>query len=329
MDMKKVFAVLLSVFVFMNCSTIQRNTKSHLDIIRIFEQNYNNDDFEQIYQSFSDEMKMALPVNSTIEFFANLKLQAGKIMNWEPITYQQNSYSYKTAFERNLFIINISIDTQEKISGLTIRLYEENDHPVLERNMTQLILPFDDEWTVIWGGDTKQLNYHVESQAQKNAFDFVITDTDNKTYRTDGRTNEDYYAFDMEIFAPCGGEIVLAVDGIKDNTPGKINPAYLLGNSVILKTENNEYIIFAHLKQYSVKVKEGDIINQGELLGHCGNSGNSTEAHLHFHIQNIEDINGATGVKCYFTDILVNGNQMTDYSPIQKDKIENKQKNDA
>jgi murein DD-endopeptidase MepM/ murein hydrolase activator NlpD len=329
MDMKKVLAVLLFAFVFMNCTSLQKNTKSHLDIIRIFEQNYNNDNFEQIYQSFSDEMKMALPVNSTIEFFANLKLQAGKIINWEPIAYQQNSYSYKTTFELNLFIINISIDSQEKISGLTIRLYEENNHPVLERNITRLILPFDDEWTVIWGGDTKQLNYHVDSEAQKNAFDFVITDTDNKTYKTDGKTNEDYYAFGRGIFAPCNGEIVLAVDGIKDNVPGKLNPAYLLGNSVILRTENNEYIIFAHLKQYSLMVKEGDRITQGELLGHCGNSGNSTEAHLHFHIQNIEDINEATGVKCYFTDILMNGNQMMDYSPIQKDKIKNKQKNDA
>lgn len=63
-----------------------------------------------------------------------------------------------------------------------------------------------------------------------------------------------------------------------------------------------------------------------ELLGLCGNSGNSSEAHLHFHIQNIEDMNSATGVKCYFERILVNGEAKNDYSPIQNDKIRNDKK---
>jgi len=57
------------------------------------------------------------------------------------------------------------------------------------------------------------------------------------------------------------------------------------------------------------------------LLGLCGNSGNSSEAHLHFHIQNIENINIASGVKCYFEKLIVNGEAKTDYSPIKNDKI--------
>ncbi|WP_225587111.1 M23 family metallopeptidase [Algoriphagus sp. Y33] len=62
---------------------------------------------------------------------------------------------------------------------------------------------------------------------------------------------------------------------------------------------------------------------QGELLGLCGNSGNSSEAHLHFHIQNIEGITKATGTKAYFDKILVNGELKTDYSPIKGEKIKN------
>jgi len=45
---------------------------------------------------------------------------------------------------------------------------------------------------------------------------------------------------------------------------------------------------------------------------------------LHFHIQNVEDINKATGAKCYFDEIIVNGKLKNDYSPVKSDKIENK-----
>jgi len=95
------------------------------------------------------------------------------------------------------------------------------------------------------------------------------------------------------------------------------------GNTVIIKTQNNEYLFFAHFKQHSIKVQQGQKVKQGQLLGLCGNSGNSSEPHLHFHIQNVEDMNIATGVKCYFDKIIVNGREKTDYSPIKGDEIKN------
>ncbi|MDA1176144.1 MAG: M23 family metallopeptidase [Bacteroidetes bacterium] len=87
---------------------------------------------------------------------------------------------------------------------------------------------------------------------------------------------------------------------------------------------NNEFLFFAHFKQNSIVVKQGQKVKKGELIGLCGNSGNSSEAHLHFHIQNVEDINKATGAKCYFDKIIVNGKIKNDYSPVKGDKIENK-----
>ena len=146
-------------------------------------------------------------------------------------------------------------------------------------------MPFKGEWTVFWGGDTKELNYHVVDQAQKNAFDFLITDEKGNSYKTIGQTNDDYYVFGKKIIAPAAGEVVLVVEGIKDNTPGEMNPIYVPGNTVIIKTANDEYLFFAHFKQHSIKVKQGQQVKQGELLGLCGNSGNSTEPHLHFQIQ--------------------------------------------
>ena len=58
------------------------------------------------------------------------------------------------------------------------------------------------------GGDTKELNYHVESEAQKNAFDILILNEKGNSFKTDGKTNEDYYAFGKDLIAPCDGEVV-------------------------------------------------------------------------------------------------------------------------
>ena len=231
--------------------------------------------------------------------------------------------SYKTNFERGIFSINISIDKNSKINGLFVKPFKENNLPKLERNTTELILPFNEEWTIFWGGDTKELNYHVENEAQKNAFDIVIIDSKGKSFKTDGKTNEDYYAFGKKLIAPCDAEVVLSVDGIKDNIPGELNPIYVPGNSVILKTENNEFLFFAHFKQNSIVVKQGQKIKQGELLGLCGNSGNSSESHLHYHIQNIENTNKATGAKSYFSKIFVDGKLKIDYLPIKGEKVKN------
>ena len=289
-----------------------------------FENLYNNDKYDSIFAMFSTEMQNALPIEKAIDFFTGLKSNAGQIKKRKFEKYVNGTYaSYKTVFEKILLTVNISINSDDKINGLFVKPYTEANLPVVKRNTTKLKLPFRGEWTVLWGGDTKELNYHVENLAQKNAFDILITDNNGSSHKNNGENNEDYYAFGQPIFAPCDGEIVLAVDGVKDNKPSVLNPIYLTGNSVILKTDNNEYLVFAHLKNHSVEVKEGQKIKQGQQLGLCGNSGNSSEPHLHFHIQNVEDMNIATGVKCYFDKIIVNGQLKTDYSPIKRDKIKN------
>ena len=97
------------------------------------------------------------------------------------------------------------------------------------------------------------------------------------------------------MYAPCEGEVVLVVDGIKDNDPGTLHPIYIPGNTVIVKTSNPEYVFFAHFKQNSIVVRQGQQVNTVQLLGLCGNSENSSEPLLHFHLQNVEDMTIATG----------------------------------
>ena len=315
------FILIISPFLVF-CQTEKETSKK---ISAEFEKNYNSNEYQEIFEMFSDEMKTALPIEETTDFFKGLNNQAGKITSREFIQYENGTdASYKTTFERAIFALNISLDKNSKINSLFVKPFKESNLPKLKRNKTKLILPFKEEWTVFWGGDTKELNYHVENEAQKGALDIVITDENGKSYKNHGDKNENYYVFAKELIVPCDAEVVLVVDGIKDNKPGEMNLYFILGNTVILKTDNDEYLLFTHFKQNSIVVKQGENVEKGELLGLCGNSGNSSEPHLHFHIQNVEDINQATGAKSYFEEIYVNGRLKKDYSPIKNEKIKNK-----
>lgn len=286
-------------------------------VVGRLQQYYNQDAHDSIFMLLSPSMQEHLPQRDNHIFFSGLKAEAGKIMKREEIKVQAHDVTYKATFQQGIFAFNVSLDENDQINGFVIKPYLADSFPTLERNFTALDLPFEGAWTVVWGGDTPEQNYHVDNQAQKGAFDFLILGENGKTYRSDGRSNEDYYAFGQNITAPCDAEVVMVVDGIKDNVPGEMNPIYIPGNTVVLRTAAGEHLVFAHLKQNSVVVKQGEKVRKGQLLGLCGNSGNSSEPHLHFHLQNIEEMYKATGAKVYFEKILVEGQLHKDYSPIK------------
>ena len=91
-----------------------------------FQVNYNAEKYDDIFNSFSPEMKQALPIDKTREFLTGLKNQVGKIENKEFTGYQQGtSATYKMNFEKAVLTVNISLDSQNKINGLFIKPYEE------------------------------------------------------------------------------------------------------------------------------------------------------------------------------------------------------------
>ena len=79
-------------------------------------------------------------------------------------------------------------------------------------------------------------------------------------------------------------------DGIPKNVPGAtsravpITPETLGGNFVLLDIGQGAFAYYAHLQPGSLTVKKGDTVHRGQVLGLVGNTGNSTEPHLHFHL---------------------------------------------
>jgi len=321
--MKKVFT--LAMVLLAHITPAQKTeTEALKKISNQFMMNYNADDYDAIFDMFNPQMKTAVPKDALSNFLSGLKAQAGSLESLVFSRYTNGVALYKSTYEKSVLGFNLSIDNESKINGMQVIPFTEFNSPKLVRNKTPMILPFKEEWSVFWGGDTEEDNYHVTVESQKGAFDLVIRDEKGQSFKTDGRTNEDYYVFGKDIIAPADGEVVLVVDGVKDNIPGQMNPVYVPGNTVIIKTANEEYLFFAHFKQHTIVVEQGQQIKQGELLGLCGNSGNSSEPHLHFHIQNVENMVNATGAKSFFAEIIVDGEVKKDYSPVRGERIKNR-----
>jgi hypothetical protein len=229
---------------------------------------------------------------------------------------------YSTRFDKASASILISLNSKNEINGLYISAPKPSGIPVLERNVTRMALPFNDAWYVVWGGTTPEQNYHVAEVSQQYAYDVLIT-IDGASHRGDATINESYFAFGKEIVAPCDARVVRVLTGVEDNRPGVTNPDQFTGNTVVLETDAQEFIVLAHLKAGSIVVEEGQDIRKGALIGQCGNSGNSTEPHLHLSLQNAIDTELSTGAKLFFDRILVNGSLREDYLPTKGDIVQN------
>lgn len=180
-----------------------------------------------------------------------------------------------------------------------------------------LRLPFEGEWYVFWGGRTLAENHHARDRGQRFAYDFVVL-KDGKTHEGDGSRLEQYHAFDRPILAPGAGVVVAAVNGLEDRRPGHMVPENPEGNHVIIDHGGGEFSHLAHLRRGSVAVKVGDRVAAGDRVGSCGNSGHSSEPHLHYHLQTIAPLDStgkSEGLPAQFRSYLANGKAIAHGEP--------------
>ena len=285
----------------------------------------NEGNYPGIQADFGKVMLDAFPLEKLTPFFQSLSTEYGKIQKLDRPRYTPPSQAvFPAHFERGILDIKIVLDDRDKIIGLLF-LPHTADIPVPEKHETELSLPFKGKWLVFWGGDTKELNLHHDTPNQRFAFDFLGADEQGKTRKDKAQVNEDYFAFGREILAPADGNVTDVINGVRDNVPGSMNPYSALGNAVFIQHSENEVSVLAHLKLGSITVKVGDKVKKGQIIGLCGNSGNSSEPHLHYHLQNTPVIQDGTGIKCYFEKVMVidGGDKKAkmNYSPTKGDII--------
>ncbi|MDO9033758.1 MAG: M23 family metallopeptidase, partial [Methanoregula sp.] len=158
---------------------------------------------------------------------------------------------------------------------------------------------------------TSSLTHHFLAQItmngvtrvpQRYAQDWVYLDpVSGKAAAGNATLARNYPGFGKEILAVANGTVVDAYDGLADfetiysaaGTP----LANAAGNYVILDIGNKKYACYAHMVNGSVRVKTGDIVKEGEVIGLMGNSGNSDIPHLHFQV--VTDIPSFLGAEGY------------------------------
>lgn len=316
------FSILLAS-ALLSTTLMSQTEGDYSTAIETFKQDYNAKAYGNIYTSYATDMQQVLSAADSKTFFANTYDSFGQLESVSPLGMEGPFHRYHGVFADGDLFIDLSLNSDLKINGIALRPY------IAPRPMDELVAPMAfawpgaGEWYVFWGGDTKEENYHVDSKTQRAALDLVIVDGNGKSYQGEGQLNTDYYAFGKKVLAPADGKVVFAVDGIPDNIPGEMNPMFVPGNSVLLDVGDDVHVLIAHLREGSVAVSKGDIVSAGDLLGQCGNSGNSSEAHIHIHAQDGLDMTESNGLKMIFAALEVNGTAVQNHSPVKGERVSN------
>jgi hypothetical protein len=191
------------------------------------------------------------------------------------------------------------------------------DHVVLR-------LPFHGTWLARNSPARRVPSHGTDLFATTYAIDFIAVRGRRTAATRDWRTLlatepvARLFAFDQSILAPASGRVVTSHDGETDHAARRSQPAKvpyaltqaararggagaLAGNHVILRLEGQHgYVVLAHLRSGSPQVDVGARVVAGEQLATCGNSGNSTQPHVHVQVMDASDPLDADGLPMVF-----------------------------
>ncbi len=199
--------------------------------------------------------------------------------------------------------IELTLDDHGKLMGVSARPASKEAPTTYgtHKARTPLRLPFEGQWYVLWGGRSWQNNRHSAVPDQRYALDLLQLTKSGRTFEGKGTRNEQFAAWGKSVLAAGEGTVVFAEDVVLDNEPGKPRGLGLLyGNHIVIDHGNGEYSLVAHLMHGSLQVKPGDHVSSGQPLARTGNSGMSSEPHIHFQVMDKADWKQANGYPAEF-----------------------------
>jgi hypothetical protein len=155
-----------------------------------------------------------------------------------------------------------------------------------EAQAVELASPFPDgTFYVLHGGNAPVLNYHNVNEAQRFALDIV--ELNRLGTRASGIYPSDptrYVIYGQELVSPCNGEIIEVENELPDHNPPDTDTVNVAGNHVVIRCQAEGVdVVLAHMMEGSVLVQRGEQVQTGQPVGLAGNSGNTSEPHLHIH----------------------------------------------
>lgn len=169
------------------------------------------------------------------------------------------------------------------------------------------ILPVSGKWTVLSGGMNKELSHSWDIISQRYAYDFIILDNEGRSFEGDAKSVQNYYCYGKEIVAPANG-LVVKVSRRHEDSRVNGKAVYcdtwdIRGNFIVIEHAEKEFSFIAHLAPRSITVNAGDIVKQGDIIAKCGNTGNTSEPHVHFQLQTGKSFYFSAGLPVIFNGI--------------------------
>ncbi|MDQ0749578.1 murein DD-endopeptidase MepM/ murein hydrolase activator NlpD [Streptomyces africanus] len=212
------------------------------------------------------------------------------------------------------------------------------DSPRAAREPVEVEPPVTGRWTALNSPADRTPSHGTHAYGQTYAIDVVAEPEPGARPGFSrlwplARRNSAFPAYGAPLLAVADGTVVRAADGQRDHL-SRTSPLALLylmvveasvrdlsgagrviGNHVVLDLGNGTYALYAHLQRGSLAVREGDRVTAGQPLARCGNSGNSTEPHLHFQLMDGPDPDTARGLPFTWRGIGVPRNGETFETP--------------
>ncbi len=178
-------------------------------------------------------------------------------------------------------------------------------------------------WRVVNSPTSRVPSHFVHAWSQTYAIDLVFDPADGSrpqmSWRPLARRPYAYPGFGQDIVAPIDGDVVRARSFMRDHLsrsspPGLIylilesvreffGPTGVLGNHIVIRRHDGVHVLMAHLRQGSLLVERGDSVTRGSKIAECGNSGNSTEPHVHVQAMDRASVWFAAGLPTRFDHV--------------------------
>jgi hypothetical protein len=193
----------------------------------------------------------------------------------------------------------------------------------VRRPPVEVAPPVTGRWLAFNSPASRVPSHHLHAYGQTYAIDLVHDPADGRrpgiAWWPLARRPADFPGFGQPVLAPAGATVVRAHDAERDHwsrtsPPAMVyllaegmvrellGPGRILGNHLVLDLGGGVYAALAHLRRGSIRVRPGDRVTAGQPLAACGNSGNSSEPHLHFQLMDHPSVLLAAGLPLAFSD---------------------------
>ncbi|MEU7404602.1 M23 family metallopeptidase [Streptomyces sp. NPDC044948] len=194
------------------------------------------------------------------------------------------------------------------------------DAPGRSREPVEVAPPVAGRWSALNSPADRTPSHGIHAYGQTFAIDLVAEPEPGarpgfRALWPLARRPRDFPAFGAPLLAVADGTVVRVEDGRRDHLSRTSLPALLylmvvegsvremagvrriVGNHLVLDLGDGTHALYAHVQRGSRTVREGDRVRAGQVLARCGNSGNSTEPHVHFQLMDGPDPDTARGIR--------------------------------